>query len=188
MKNIKNLKITTLEGFSVKDLERFPSMEWGEDGGLRAKLLYNGKEVMEVFNQGDGGMAINYWTQYGKSIQNEVLEKALQFLQRVDEDYQQGSEYYHLAAKTPSEISEDDFETIVILIEEQYDKMKEVQKSFKKGYKTIAILSNDYQTSYLQYWVSDITEQEVKQWLVKNNHKEYTKIELVHSQEQLMTM
>ena len=188
MKNIKDLKIKTLEGFSVKKLQRFPSMEWGEEGGLQADLFYNGKQVLQLYQAGDGGMANTYWTEYGKEVEQEVKEKALKFLQRVDKSYQMGSDYYQFAAKTPSEIDDDDFETLIILIEEQYEKAKFVKSSFKKGYKSVAILSNDFQTSYLQYYQENVPEIRVEEWLVKNNHKEYTEIEMVYSQEQLATM
>ena len=189
MKSVKDLKITTKEGFSVKNLQRFPSMEWGEDGGLQATVLYNGKEVFELFQAGDGGLANVYWTEHGKKIANEVREKVFDFLKRVDKDYQDGSKYQWLMAKTPQEISDDDFETMVVLIEEQYERTKFVKKSFKKGYKTIAILSNECQVSYLQYYIDNVPLEKVKEWLVKNDKdKEFTEIEMVYSQEQLAIM
>ena len=58
MKQVKDLRITTKEGFSVKNLQRFPSMEYGEDGGLQADLYCNGDFLMTVFDAGDGGCAI----------------------------------------------------------------------------------------------------------------------------------
>ena len=189
MKNIKDLKIKTLEGFSVKNLQRFPSMEWGDEGGLQANVLYNGKEVFQIYQEGNGGPAITYWTDYGKSIEKEVRERAFEFLKRVDKDYQEGSEYQWLMAKEPKDINDDDFETMVVLIEEQYERVKFVKKSFKNGYKTVAILSNDCQVSYLQYYIDNVPLEKVKEWLVRNDKdKEFTEVEMVYSQEQLATM
>lgn len=188
MKNIKNLNITTQEGFSIKNLQRFPSMEWGDEGGLQADVFYNGQKIFQLYDAGDGGMANYYLTEYGKKTEQEWREKAFQFLKRVDKDYQDGSEYEWLNAKTPKELDDSDFETLVVLIEDRYSRVQFAKKSFKKGYKTVAILSNDFQTSYLQYYQENVPMAKVQEWLVKNNHNEFTQIDMVYSQEQLATM
>ena len=138
MKEIKKLGITTQEGFSVRNLQRFPSMEWGDEGGLQAELFYNGQNVMTVYQEGNGGCAITYWTDYGRSIENEVKEQALKFLQRVDKSYGQNTPYSWLKNKTAQKMDNDDFESLVINIESRYDMVKSFKKGLKNGYTSFA--------------------------------------------------
>ena len=176
MKDIKNLGITTSEGFSVKNLKRFPSMEWGEEGGLQADLWYKGNEVMTVYNDGNGGPAICYYTDYGKKIMDVLKTNALSFLKRKDDNF---NKYDWLRNKTAKDIDDDDFESVVNCIEERYYECKELKKSFKKGFKSVAILSNDYKKDFLQYRIDGVTYQQVKDYLVRNKlDKNYSKIDL----------
>ena len=93
MKNIKNLGIKTLEGFEVGNLQRFPSMEWGDEGGLQADVYYKGIKILQVFQEGNGGCAITYTNANYDANQAEIDLQCLRFLQRVDEDYGPNSRY-----------------------------------------------------------------------------------------------
>lgn len=174
MKNIKNLKIKTKEGFEVKNLQRFPSMEWGEEGGLEADLYYNGKYIMQVYQAGDGGPAnISYIGDFYEKNKNEVNEAALKFLIRMDPtSYGPTAKYEWARTKTADQMDDDDWEMVVVEIERLYDDIKEVKKSFKKGYQTVAMLCCEDQRDYLSMKNPAATEQDVKDWLAKNGHKD----------------
>lgn len=176
MKQIRDLGITTKEGFSIKNLQRFPSMEWGEDGGLQADLYYKGDKIMVVYDAGNGGSAITYTTELYSMKMGEIKTAALTFLKRCDDNW---DKYDFLRNKAAKDIDDDDFESIVTVIEERYGVMYQLKKSFKNGYKSVAVLKNDLHIDYLQYKVDDVTMDEVKSYLVRNNlDKKYTGVEL----------
>lgn len=187
MKNIKNLGIKTVEGFEIKNLQRFPSMEWGDEGGMKAHIYYQGTFIMEIIQEGNGGPACCYTNEVYKNNADEIKFMALKFLQRVDEAYGQKSEYTWLKNKTWQKVDDDDFEAVVNNIEERYDDIKLAQKSFKKGYKAVALLKNDWKTSALQYQVVDITQLEVENWL--NQHldikKQFPNFEIIRCTDKL---
>jgi len=83
MKDIKDLKITTAEGLSVKNYKRFPSSEWGEEGGMQADLYLKGVHVGTVYDAGDGGESNFYGST--KEYDVEALKTAsFNFLSRKD--------------------------------------------------------------------------------------------------------
>ena len=166
MKQIRDLEITTKEGFSVKNLKRFPSMEYGENGGVEADVYYNGDLIMTVFDEGNGGCAITYTKELYNLKKGEINGKALTCLKRLDKNW---DKYDWLKEKTPKDIDDDDWLGIVNIIEDYYDDYKQVKKAFKDGYKTIAVLSNDFQKAYLRYRVGDITIKEVEAYLNAHN-------------------
>lgn len=153
MKHIANLGITTIEGFSVRNLERFPSMEWGDEGGMRASLYYNDVKIMEVFQEGNGGEAIVYMDKVmsAPTLFKEVQAKALAALKRLDpESYGPHSEYDWLRNKTADRINDEDYEALVLVIEDHYYDVKEAKNIYKKrGYTSTAVLDMGYQKSYL---------------------------------------
>ena len=169
MKNIKRLGITTIEGFEVRDLQRFPSMEWGDEGGMKAVLYYKGNQIMQVLQEGNGGPAITYTSDYYREHKTEIDLQCLRFLKRVDESYGPNSKYDWLRDKKVDQINDDDWEAVVNNIEEYYDDVKGAAKQFRAGYKAVVVLKTDCQTSYLSYRVSDVTKDEVKQWLAQND-------------------
>lgn len=180
MKNIKNLGITTKEGFEVRDLQRFPSMEWGDEGGFQAELYYKGNHIMRVYQKGDGGCAYTYPENYYNEHKVEIDLQCLRFLQRVDKSYGSDSPYEWLRNKVVSGIDDDDWEAVVNNIEERYAKVNAANKAFKNGYKAVVALINDYRFDYLYYQVSDITENEVCDFLKKKGlDKQYQEIEIL---------
>ena len=95
MRQIKDLGIKSKEGLKVKNLKRFPSMEYGEEGGLQAELwLGNHTYLGTLYQEGNGGCANFTWNA-------NLLEKAKKgikglihsFLLRNDKDYGPNSKY-----------------------------------------------------------------------------------------------
>ena len=152
MKEIKNLGIKTQEGFEIKNLQRFPSREWGDEGGLQADIYYKDEKIAQYYDAGDGGMANMYWTDYGRSVKKEAQTDAIKFLQRCDADYRPGSKYYDLLFKDqkPQNFDEDDWGTLIILIEEHYDKIKMIKETLKNN-PTVIVCSNDQHILTLGY-------------------------------------
>lgn len=180
MKSIKDLKIKTKEGFEVKNLERGYSLEWGPGGSLIAELYYKGKHIMRVYQEGNGGCAITYQEDYYREHKTEIDSQCLRFLKRVDKNYGPESPYDWLRDKEINKIDDDDWETVVNNIEEYYDDVKAAAKSFRAGYKAVVSMKNDYQTSYLQYRVSDITLEEVRIYMKKEGlDKKYKDIKIL---------
>ena len=190
MKNIKRLGVTTKEGFEVRDLQRFPSMEWGDEGGLQAELYYKGEYIMRVYQEGNGGCAITYRTDYYKQHRFAIESECLDFLRRVDKGYGPDSPYEWLKNKKvavsstskPREdlINDDDWEAVVNNIEEYYNDVKSAANSFRAGFKAVACLKGDLETGYLQYRVADVTEQEVRDFLKKKGlDKKYTEVKIL---------
>ena len=188
MKHIKNLKIKTVEGLEVGDLKRFPSMEWGEEGGLQAKLYLNGIPVGTLYQEGNGGCAD--FTYDNSDMRTKVAEACLTFLKRVDANYGPKSKYEWLKNKTAKDINDDDIEAVINNIEERYDDVQVAKKIFKQGYKAVALLKNDYQTQYLQYKVADITVAEVREWLIHHPDikKKYPEVTLIRSTDNLTVL
>ncbi len=180
MKSIKNLGITTVEGFEVKNLERGYSLEWGPEGSLVAELYYKGKHIMRVYQEGNGGCAVTYTEDYYREHKAEIDLQCLCLLQRVDKSYGPDSQYSWLKNKTADKINDDDWEAVVNNIEEYYDDVKTAMKSFMVGYKAVVAMKNDYQTSYLQYKVPDVTMTEVKAYMKKNKlDKKFDEIKIL---------
>jgi len=169
MKYIKITAIKTKEGFEFRELKRFPSMEWGEEGGLQADLYYQGHKIMQVYQEGNGGPALTYTEQYYRDHKAEIDLQCLSFLKRVDENYGANSEFASLRNKKIKNIDDDDWEAVVNNIEEYYDDVEQAAKSFRKGYKAVVALKAAWSTDYLQYKVSDITKEEVEKWIKNSN-------------------
>ena len=129
MKDIKNLGIKTQEGFEVRNLNRFPSLEWGEEGGLEADLYLNGVWAGTIFQAGEGGCASFTYANLGVE-EKELAEKGLAFLKRCDESYGPNSKYEWLRDKTVAKFDDDDIEAIVNTIEEYYDDVKTMEMSY----------------------------------------------------------
>lgn len=156
MKQIKNFKTITKEGFSIKNLERFYGPEWGEDSAFKADILYNNKKIAEIYQAGDGGCAN---ARLDRSLTQdqivEIKEKLISFLKRYDYCYQGSSPYEWLKKKTAQGVGDDEFEALVINIEEAEETFKSAQKRFKKvdvkGVANIVYVDNNgFSHSYLQ--------------------------------------
>lgn len=137
MKNIKDLKLKSIEGLEVRNLKTFPSMEWGEDGGLEADIYYDGKFAVRVFQEGNGGCAID--TERDDTILSAAKPAILALLRRLDKAY---DHYDWLKNKTVDTLDADDYESVANLFVEQYDFVKGAKSCFKKGNQTfIGIVS-----------------------------------------------
>lgn len=156
MKQIKNFKTITKEGFSIKNLERFYGSEWGEDSAFRADILYNNIKIAEIYQAGDGGCAD---ARLDRSLTQdqvtEVKDKLISFLKRYDYYYQESSPYEWLKNKTSQGVGNDEFEALVVNIEEAEETFKSAQKRFKKtdakGVANIVYIDNNgFSHSYLQ--------------------------------------
>ena len=171
MKQIKDLNVTTKEGLSVKNLERFPSMEWGDEGGLKAELWLDGNTyVGTLFQAGNGGMANFTWNaNLIAETREQIKQYVFKFLMRNDKDFGPNSKYEFMRDKTPAKIDDDDIEMLIIILEEEYDARQVVNKSLKRGYKSVARVNQGYQFKYIQYMKKGITKKEVSDYLKKNN-------------------
>ena len=187
MKNIKDCKIKTQEGFELKNLQRFPSMEWGDEGGMKAHLYYQGSFIMEILQEGNGGCACCYTNDVYKAHELEIKLQCLRFLKRVDDAYGPNSKYDWLKNKTINKINDDDWEAVATNIENRFDDIKLAQKAFKQGYKAIALLRNDWQTATLNYKVENISREDVLKWLNKNPDvkKQYPEFEIIRCTDKL---
>ena len=155
MKQIKNFKTITKEGFSIANLQRFPSREWGEEGGFQADVLFNNQKIAKVFQEGDGGCADVYFEKdLTEELLTEVKENLISFLKRYDYCYQESSPYEWLKKKTAREIGDDEFEALVVNIEEAEETFKSALKKFKPGVNCVAsikhITENGFSNNYLQ--------------------------------------
>ena len=128
MKQIKNFQTITKEGFSVANLQRFPSKEWGDEGGFQADVLFKSQKIAQVFQQGDGGCADVYFEKdLTKEFLAEVKDNLISFLKRYDYCYQESSPYEWLKKKTAQDVGNDEFETLVVNIEAAEDNFKLAQ-------------------------------------------------------------
>lgn len=178
MKSIKNLNITTLEGLSVRNLQRFPSMEWGPEGGMQAELWYNNKCVMTVYQAGNGGCASSSWVVEGEKLRKAVAQACLTFLKRVDEGYKPDSQYEWLQDKTADKLDDDDYEAVINNIEEYYDDVTAARKLFEKGCLTVFAVKMPYHTRYLgsKRLIYSLTE---AQRLINNQYPELKNNEIL---------
>ena len=142
MKQINDLGIMTLEGLSIKNLQRFPSMEWGPEGGMSADIYYKGVKVVEVFQEGNGGCASASITQAGEDILGEIRDAGLTFLRRVDKAYGPNTQYSWLKNKTVKNFNDDDWEAVVNSLENRYEDVALAAKRFTQGYKAVAIVTD----------------------------------------------
>lgn len=148
MQNIKNLKAKTLDGLTVKNYQTFPSMEWGENGGMQADLYYKGKFLARVLQEGNGGCAISYMQTKSETEWADFKKAIFDFLLRNDKDFGPNSQYKWMRDKTPEKIDDDDMEIAINLIKLRHDHIKEAEKALKKDYGKIAIVEKGYETTY----------------------------------------
>lgn len=148
MQNIKKLKSKSIEGLEVRNYQTFPSMEWGEDGGLQADLYYNGKFLARIYNEGNGGCAIAYMQTKSHDEWSDFKKACFDFLIRNDKDFGPQSKYEFMRNKTPNNLNDDDFETVVNLLKERHDHIKEGERALKRNWGKIAIIDEGYKFHY----------------------------------------
>lgn len=149
MKNVKDLGIKTKEGLEVGNLQRFPSMEYGEDGGLQADVFLHGIKMLTVFQKGDGGCAITHLTESGSISLGKLKEAGLNFLKRVDENYGPNTKYKWLQEKTIKTFDDDDWQAVVENIEERYDDLQAAKTRITGGASAVIVCKNDWETLYM---------------------------------------
>ena len=186
MKTIKNLTIKTVEGIALKNLQRFPSMEFGEEGGLQVDIYLLGKKIGTLYNAGDGGCA-NFTTDGGSENYTKLAKAVFDFLIRVDKDFGPNSQYDWMRKKTSyKNISDDDLLSAAELIEERFYDFKAVQKIFKKGRKSAVILKNGSSVRYLEGNIPDLTMQQVEKFVADRFGQEnYSEVTIVKSPDEL---
>ena len=143
----KKLGFQTKEGLSLTDFQDGWSMEYGEGGSYHCNLTLNGKVVAEITEEGNGG-PIDYRFN-NDAVENETLDLIKNFLGRVDQDYKD--------VKNIKKGDSNDYlisgDCLVSCAIEQmlhrYDKVKVAKSAFKKGYKMVGIIEQDYQWSHL---------------------------------------
>ena len=114
MQNIKDLKVKTLEGLSVKNYKTFPSREWGDDGGMQADVYLNSVYVGQIYDAGDGGQGYMYFD--NASLVMDFKTACFNFLRRKDKDYRECK----LMPKQACDVNEDDYVMAVDLIASYY--------------------------------------------------------------------
>lgn len=119
MKQIKKMNLKTKEGFSLRNIITFPSLEWGDNGGIKADLLYCGAYIGNLYNAGDGGMA-NFYFDDGVNI-DLIKNEVLKCLKRLDTCY---TLYKFLRERTPKQVNEDDYDALVALLVDNYARGK----------------------------------------------------------------
>ena len=156
MKEIKKFKTITKEGFSIANLQRFPSREWGDEGGFQADLLLDNKKIAQVYQAGDGGEANVYFESIVSQEQKEEINaKVISFLKRYDYFYKENSPYDFLKNRTARDVGSSEIESLVNDIEEEERIFKSALKRFKNPeVKAVANItyvdSKGYPTTYLQ--------------------------------------
>ncbi len=171
MFQIKNLKLKSKEGFEVKNLQRFPSMEYGDEGGLSADLFLDGKFVGNLYQQGNGGEALFSW--YNSKFEHDSLEvktKVFEFLIRNDKDFGPQSKYDFMRDKKPESIDDDDIEALINVFENYYGLNKDINKFIKQGYQTFVFIDKGCLSSWLLFR-THVVDMAVKMNLMKNNVK-----------------
>jgi len=148
MQNIKRLKSKSQEGLEVRNYQTFPSMEWGENGGLQADLYFNNKFLARVYNEGNGGCAIAYMQTKNETEWNEFKQACFDFLLRNDKDFGPNSQYEWMRKKTPERIDDDDLELVVNLLYKRHLHIKEAEKALKNNYGKIVVCNKGYQFKY----------------------------------------
>jgi len=127
MKSIKKLKAVTSGVITVQNYKTFPSMEWGEDGGLDADICLNGKPVVHIYQEGNGGCACE--EVLDATLHQQVKEEAFKVLKKYDDGYQK---YDFLKDKTAEKIDADDFESFINVMAQRHDDIKLLESRNKK--------------------------------------------------------
>lgn len=154
----KKLGFETKEGLSLANYEDGWSMEYGAGGSYTVDVMFNGKKVANVIEEGNGGpVMISYYTKDHKVEDKKVLE----CLSRIDDDFKD-------LDKVNDYLKTNDV-TYATLIEALLNRktiLKEVNKLFKKGYMLVACFDNGYQSR--QVATIDTNEQALLDYAKKN--------------------
>lgn len=127
MKSIKKLKSLATGNITVTNYKTFPSMEWGENGGMEADICVNKIPVVHIFQEGNGGCAFD--TVLNKELLSSLKENVLKVLKKHDDGY---SKYDFLKDKTAEKVDADDFESFINLMAQRHDDIKLLESRNKK--------------------------------------------------------
>ena len=137
----KKLGFSTKEGLSLANFEDGWSMEYGKGGSYHCDLLFNNKVVAELTEYGNGGcLGIN---RKATNTDLKLAEAAiLACLKRLNKDY--GPESQYDLCKNATETGETEYASLAEMLLNEYDKRKDMAKTFKKGYKYVGIYNNPW--------------------------------------------
>jgi len=186
MKDIKDLNIKTKEGLEIRNLQRFPSMEYGEDGGMKCDIYYHDHKICDVYQAGNGGCADErYVDNITPELRQEFKQKVLACLQRLDSSYNPAtSEYEWLKTKTADHIDGDDLEALELTIEDRYEDVQQAKKIFQDRWTTLGIIDREWQKDYVH--CNFLSVNEFAKW-ISDKHPEikYKNLQLIFNTDNL---
>ena len=134
------LGFETKEGLSLAHFQDGWSMEYGEGGSYHCELLYKGKPVTELTEEGNGG-PLNYWFK-DKAVEKEVSDAVIAFLKRTEpEDYGPNSQYEW--CRNITKAGDCEYSMVANALLDEYDRRKTVAKYLKKGYNVVMLVKVD---------------------------------------------
>lgn len=137
----KKLGFSTQEGLSLSNFEDGWSMEWGEGGSYHCDLLFNGKLIAELTEDGNGG-CLGIYRKADSTLVEEAEDAILRCLKRCNENYGPSSPYDF--CKNATKTTCDEYSSLVEMLLNEYSKRKDIAKSFKKGYNCVGVYDYDY--------------------------------------------
>jgi len=160
----KKLGFSTREGLSIANFEDGWSMEWGQGGSYHCDLLFKGKVIAELTEEGNGG-CLGIYRKADKALVKEAEDAILKCLKRCNENYGPDSKYDF--CKNATEASDTEYASLVEDLLHEYNKRKDIAKSLKKGYTLVGV----YETDYSYTIVSGSSESSIENYAKVNNIK-----------------
>lgn len=136
----KKLGFETKEGLSLTNFQDGWSMEYGEGGSYTADVMYKGKKIANVIEEGFGGpIIITYAVKDHKDADKAILT----FLNRT-------SEYYKDLDNVKDYLKDNDvtYASMINSLLKRHDYVRIVKKQFKQGYKIVYLLDEGRQYRY----------------------------------------
>ena len=133
--------MNTKEKLTIKNIKTFPSMEWGENGGLRCDIYLKGKKVAEYIDWGNGGEAeVRMLTDTitHKELQNLCYE-ATNRLGLNSNEYSE--EINYMCA----------IDTLVVYLQEMKDTEKMYKEKSKKGWNNLLVIKTQFNIYYCAF-------------------------------------
>ena len=169
--------MANLGGFQMKNIKRFPSMEYGDQGGTSATLWLDGKKIGDYIDYGDGGMEeVTYvskeaeekmWrfiVDFAKSHENIFIENLLN--DRPEQYKQERDNFIKLHPYIPEEevnirvVASDSIVYPVSEFLKLADMEKFYKKMEKKGYRAVG--TDEFNTvAYPKNWTDEMIMEDV---------------------------
>ncbi len=137
----KKLGFSTQEGLTLANFEDGWSMEYGQGGSYHCDLLFKGKVIAELTEEGNGG-CLGIYRKADKALVKEAEDAILTCLKRCNKYYMPNSPYDF--CKNATEVSDTEYASLAEMLLNEYDKRKAITKSLKKGYTCVGIYDNDF--------------------------------------------